>query len=139
MNFDNKIIPNFCSDEELAFLDKFIVENTTAWNNYLNPNYQKEGADPILNAVYYSFPYYHEIYKPVYDILEPKIREHFGDLYIGEIHVFDSFDPYMVHTDIESGIVENHAWTFIIPLDNYDSHTVVFKEGSMQKDSRSLS
>ena len=41
MNFDNKIIPNFCSDEELAFLDKFIVENTTAWNNYLNPNYQK--------------------------------------------------------------------------------------------------
>ena len=51
MNFDNKIIPNFCSDEELAFLDKFIVENTTAWNNYLNPNYQKEGDAPVLNAV----------------------------------------------------------------------------------------
>ena len=136
MNFENKIIPNFCSDEELAFLDKFIVENTTAWKNYLDPKYQKEGDEPVLNAVYHSFPYYHEIYKPVYDILEPKFREHFGDIYIGEIHVFDSYDPYMIHTDIESGIVENHAWTFIIPLDNYDSHTIVFKEGSMKKDMR---
>lgn len=134
MNFENKIIPNFCSDEELAFLDKFIVENTNAWENYMNPNYLKDGEPPVLNAIYYSFPFYHEMYKAAYDILQPKFQKHFGDLYIGEIHVFDSFSPYMIHTDVESGIVANHAWTFIIPLDNYDSNTIVFKEGSLKKD-----
>ena len=70
----------------------------------------------------------------------PKFQEHFHpELFIQQIHILDSIDPYRVHSDVESGYLQSstpttHAWTFIIPLEDYNSHTIVFNEGSETKD-----
>ena len=59
--------------------------------------------------------------KIVKDILQPKFEAQFGkDLHIQQIHIFDSVDPYNIHSDVDSGGKflpgHVHAWTFIIPL-----------------------
>jgi hypothetical protein len=46
----------------------------------------------------------------------------------------DARVPYGIHTDVVSGGYDpdgdrDAAWTFIIPLADYDSHTIVFEQG----------
>lgn len=131
MDFPSKVIDNFLSDSELDDIESFVLANTNPWINY------SEGKPEVTEmSTYYVFDFYSAKFKKIYDMMWPLFQQHFGDIYIGEIHIFDSKDPYHIHSDVQSGIWENPAWTFIIPLADYDSHTIVFNEGSPQKDPR---
>lgn len=131
MNFDTKTIDNFLSDSELAVIESRVMQITPHEN--FNPTHTGE---TVKSGDYYVFDYYDPAFEDLKQILEPKFTEHFGaDLFIEQIHIFDCVDPYRIHSDIASGWKQSTdptapAWTFIVPLDDYDSHTIVFKEGS---------
>lgn len=131
MNIDTRTIKNFLTNQEIEILEKHIMSTVEPWENW-NPS-DKPGSK-VLSGLYYVIDYYNEYNTIVRDILKPKFDAEFGpDLYIQQIHIFDSVDPYKVHSDVDSGgeivdIAPNPAWTFIIPLFDVDSHTIVFNE-----------
>lgn len=136
MNIDTRVIKNFLSNEEIEIIEKHVMATDDVYHNY-NPG-KKPGED-VFSGTYYIFQYYDEKNKLVKDILQPKLEQVFGpQLEIQQIHIFDCFDPYNVHSDVDSGgnirpTAPNPAWTLIIPLFEVDSHTIVFKEGSSIK------
>jgi hypothetical protein len=129
MNLKNHTIPNFISQDDINFLENVIktssyklLDNTykpdspTAWYEYFEP----EGEKQIL------------------DLLLPKLKEALHtEIKINDIHTLTSFIPYQIHSDVASGGNQDFddfdpAWTIIIPLDNYDSYTIVFNEESFE-------
>jgi hypothetical protein len=47
------------------------------------------------------------------------------------LHILQSFNPYTIHHDFQhepKQDVPNPAWTMIIPLEDYNSHTINFKQ-----------
>lgn len=131
MNIDTRTIDNFLSDEEIKTAEDFIMTTCTPWENW-NPADNKEGK--VMSGHYYVFDYYDVKNKIIKDILQPKFDKEFGsDIYIQQIHIFDSYDPYKIHSDVDSGgnivpTAPNPAWTLIIPLFDVDSNTIVFNE-----------
>jgi len=131
MDIDTRIIEKFLSDYELETIENHVKSTCTAWENW-NP--AGVPGEKIMSAHYYVFKYYDQEHQKIKDILQPKFEKEFGpDLHIQQIHIFDSFDPYKVHSDVDSGgdIVPSAplpAWTFIIPLFDVDSYTIVFNE-----------
>ncbi len=135
MDIDTKIIPQFLSDEELDILENHFLKTEDIHQNYNPGNFGGE----VFSGTYYIIRYYEEKNKIVRDILQDKLEQFLHcHLKIQQIHIFDCFDPYNVHSDIDSGgpilpDAPQHAWTLIIPLHDVNSHTVVFKEGSKIK------
>ena len=92
------------------------------------------GEGGIHNAVIRPFFPYRESYQRISDILLPRITELFGDVNIDTAHILESRTPYGIHNDVASAGFDPlqtdrlAAWTFIIPLDDYPSHTIVFNE-----------
>ena len=136
MNIDSRIIENFLSDDELDMLEKHFLATDDKHENY-NPH--GKNGEIIFSGTYYIIRYYEEKNKLVRDILQSKLEKEFGpDLKVQQIHVFDCFDPYNVHSDIDSGgpplpEAPFPAWTLIIPLFDVNSHTITFNEGSKIK------
>jgi len=137
MTIDIREIDNFLTADELDFIRDRILGTVTG-----EPNYSLvTGPDSpmVHSADYYIFDPFDAKYDDVMSILLPKFQEEFHpELFIKQIHILDSIDPYRVHSDVESGYHQSpypttHAWTFIIPLEDYDSHTIVFNEGSETK------
>ena len=138
MNIDIREINDFLTNDELDFVRDRILGTITGDPNYsyvTGPN-----APMVHSANYYIFDPFDPKYNDVMSILLPKFQKEFHpELFIKQIHILDSIDPYRVHSDVESGYHKSpkpitHAWTFIIPLEDYDSHTIVFNEGSEIKD-----
>jgi|694.fasta_scaffold24420_17 hypothetical protein len=136
MNIDTRTIPNFLSDSEIEFIENYVMSNFKPWENWN----QSQNGQNVMSGHYYCFDYYDKNNDCVYDILQSKFTKEFGpDLNIQQIHIFDAFDPYSVHSDVDSGgaVVAKApvpAWTFIIPLFDVNSHTIVFNEQSQIKD-----
>ena len=137
MTVDLKEIDNFLTPDELTFIRDRILGNIPG-----DPNYSlvaDTDVPMVHSANYHIFDPTDSKYQDVMAILMPKFQEHFHpELFIQQIHILDSIDPYRVHSDVESGYLQSptpttHAWTFIIPLEDYDSHTIVFNEGSEVK------
>ena len=133
-----KEIDNFLTADEVTFVRDRILNTIPG-----DPNYSLvAGPDvPMVHSAnYHIFNPADSNYQDVMAILMPKFQEHFHpELFIQQIHILDSIDPYRVHSDVESGYLQSstpttHAWTFIIPLEDYNSHTIVFNEGSETKD-----
>jgi len=131
---ETKTIENFFTDEELeylrSFLDKYPESNGISYAS--EPWMDKDFIERKILA----FNPEEERYKLAQEILRKKIDEHFGtNVIIGGWHILTAYWPYRAHTDAvfgEYGIDDNHygAWTLIIPLDDYDSHTILFDQYS---------
>ena len=137
MNIDVREIENFLTPDEVAFIEQRIIKSIPG-----DPNYSLvTGPDQpmVYSANYHIFDPADSKFQDVMAVLMPKFQKHFHpELFIQQIHILDAFDPYRVHSDVESGYLQSsvpttHAWTFIIPLDDFDSHTIVFNEGSEVK------
>lgn len=128
------VIDNFMSDDELFEIErsfrlnydtKFWKEATEqenvahAWYWYPGPSYQEE-------ICYY---------------MNKKVNAVFGNNnYCDNWHILHAYKPYGIHTDAYDevqdsythSLPENHkfGWTFIIPLDDYDTNTIIFNEQS---------
>ena len=133
---DTKTIENFLSDDEIAE----ILAITPSWTNVdKNKLYKKiEGLDRTAN--YHYFEFYKERGKRVNEIILPKLQNSFHkNIYVDDCHILESYYPYDVHTDgaatddngakiFKEGY--DAAWTFIIPLENYNSNTIIFDQNS---------
>ena len=135
MNFDSKIIDNFLSDSEINTIQTMVMQLTPHEN--FNPT---PSGEIVKSGDYYVFDYYDPYFSAIKEILAPKFAKHFDqELFFEQIHIFDCVDPYRVHSDVASGWKKSTfptvpAWTLIIPLDDYDSNTIVFREGSDLKE-----
>jgi hypothetical protein len=129
MKFDSKVIPDFLSDQELALIDQVVEANRTDSSTYYDTTH-----DSGHNAVTYSIHLNHPPHRDIAKILIPKFVQHFGqDIRLDTAHILNAYVPYGIHTDVMSAGFDpsgtrDAAWTFIIPLDNYDSSTLVFAQ-----------
>ena len=127
MLVDTRTISKFLSDEETDFIREFMDQDDPQINRWHSDQSHTQG-------IWLGLPFF----KPVADILMPKLHAEFGtDLIIknGHCHVLNTITPFGTHNDVSStGFVPNDkteaAWTFIIPFADYDSHTIVFNEHS---------
>ena len=130
MRFPHKIIPNFLDSEELAIVQRDVVDTADPSSIHYD---RGTGADH--SAIIYPFFDWIEKHRTVFKILLPRLRLHFNQhIKLDTCHVLDSRVPYGIHTDVDSGGFDpagdrDAAWTFIIPLEDYNSHTIIFKEG----------
>ena len=135
MKIDTRTVDNFLSSEELATIEEMVMKVVPHENFNITPK-----GGQVKSGDYYVFDYEDPAFQKIKDILDPKLTAEFGpDLFVEQIHIFDCVDPYRVHSDIASGVKKSPwptdpAWTLIIPLEDFDSHTVVFEEGSNIKD-----
>ena len=129
MNFDSRTIPNFLSDQELDTIERIVEQNRTEKNTYYDTTHSS-GHNAVTCGFFMWMPQYREIR----DILAPRLRKHFGEtLQLPTAHILNAYVPYGIHTDVMSGGFDplgpdDAAWTFIIPLDTYDSSTIVFEQ-----------
>ena len=135
MQIDTRTVDNFLSSEELATIEEMVMKIAPHENFNITPQ-----GSQVKSGDYYVFDYYDPAFQTIKHILDPKLSAEFGpNLFMEQIHIFDCVDPYRVHSDIASGgkkspVHTDPAWTLIIPLDTYDSHTIVFQEGSIIKE-----
>ena len=129
MSFESRIIPNFLTDQELETIERVVEQHRTDETTFIDGNHLSGH-----NAVTYSFFLWMQRYQDIAAILIPRLRKHFGrDLQLPTTHILNAYVPYGIHTDVMSGGFDpagnqTAAWTFIIPLETYDSHTVVFEQ-----------
>jgi hypothetical protein len=129
MKFDSKVIHDFLSDQELALIEQVVEDNRSDSNTYYDTTH-----DSGHNAVTYGFHLDHPWYGDIANIMVPRFRQHFGqDIRLDVAHILNAYVPYGIHTDVMSAGFDpsgtrDAAWTFIIPLDNYDSSTLVFAQ-----------
>jgi hypothetical protein len=120
---------NFLSSDEVDFIENFINQHHTTYDDII---------ENTLNSYYYTWPYYNKDYKVVREIFDSKIKNLIDvNLIIDHSHILDSKKPYTVHTDFyqrRSLSSLTPAYTFIIPLANYNSNTIVFEQHSELKD-----
>jgi hypothetical protein len=121
---ETKIIDDFLTEAEISALND---EFTKVEKQRPIVFYNQEGS-------LYTKTYGLSKYDPWYtNIIRPKLDMHFGkDLEIFDPHILNSYYPYGMHTDgLKSGadnVTRYSAWTFVIPLDDYDSYTILFNE-----------
>jgi hypothetical protein len=129
MKIDTRTIENFLSEEEVNYF----------WTFYHNePNKQPDYSK--INPGQLDSTLTHIRWSPdtkAYNILKPKLDKHFGPrLIVNKIHILDSYSPYRIHTDgggngaFGNSVNTPPAWTIIIPLADFDSHTILFNEES---------
>jgi hypothetical protein len=121
---DTKIIDDFLTEEEVAALNAEFV-NTEKQRPILAYNHKGDLYTKTFGLSKFD-PWYT-------NIIRPKLDLHFGkDLEIFDPHILNSHYPYGMHTDgLNSGsdnVVRYASWTFVIPLDDYDSYTILFNE-----------
>lgn len=128
-----KIIDDFFTEDEVSYLLSLLDE-------YPERNGKTIGIDPqlskdTLEKEILSFDNEPEFQTAIV-MMRDKIDRWFGpEVIIGGWHILTSYFPYRAHNDAlfgEYGFDENNyaAWTLVIPLDDYDSHTILFDQHS---------
>lgn len=131
--FDTRIVPDFLSNQEISTIVDTVETHgaRTEVGSADNPS--------LHHAMILSFFLDQPVFSPIADILLPRLRQHFDtDLELdNSTHILESYSPYGIHSDVMTRGFEDFdlagprqaAWTFIIPVDTYDSHTLVFQQG----------
>ena len=136
-------IEKFLSDNEIAEIEDMHKRGMTT---LLIDNVKKPPIDEVNHtANYWHFDFYCKFSENgirIQEILLPKLQQLFHkDIYVDDCHILESFYPYEIHTDavdngkdytIQSMNGYKSAWTFIIPLDNYNSNTIIFNQESLE-------
>jgi|688.fasta_scaffold84162_2 hypothetical protein len=131
-----KIVENFFSDDELMYVKSLpFLFSELNHATYDEDNFKYKPWNGTVVRRYLAFNDDPQ-YSKVNQILEGAVKKHFGEnIIIGAKHILTAFYPYLSHTDAvygEYGIDENHygAYTFVIPLDTFQSSTIVYNEYS---------
>jgi len=118
----------FLSEAEINFIVNDIYNNGFHYNDIV---------DNKLHSFYKPWRYYNKNFELIKNILDPKLKEIFDyDFVIDHSHILDSHVPYSIHTDywqVKNFRQLEPAHSIIIPLDNYNSNTVIFNENSKIK------
>ena len=127
------IIENFLSEDEIFEIEKTfrLKYDTVLWK-------EPTEHETIAHALYwYPGPSYKQ---ELCTFINEKIQTLFSNNSCDNWHILNAYKPYGIHTDSmdEVGTSYTHSlpenykfgWTFLIPLDDYDTNTIVFNEGS---------
>lgn len=123
-----QIIDNFLTDEEIDIINEEIAAHPEGHA----PVIVEGVTERVIESIFFA-DYDFRLPKST-EIIKRKMAKQFGeDLHISTCTVLNAYDPYKMHTDGiygEFGIDESNyaAWTCVLPLDNYDSHTIVFDQ-----------
>ena len=128
-----KIIPNFLTDSEIFEIEKTfrIRHDTVLWK-------EPTENESISHALYwYPGPSYKE---ELCSYMNNKIEHYFSRNICDNWHILNAYKPYGIHTDSLDEVNTSYThslpdntkfgWTFLIPLDNFNTNTIVFNEGS---------
>jgi hypothetical protein len=138
MLIDTRTIKNFLSEEEIIEIEDMHNKGMTT----LNVDINKTEIGIFKMANIWDFRIYNDIHARLKEILLPKLQQHFHkDIYVDDCHILESFHPYSIHTDASSepeveytinpGEGMTPAWTFIIPLADYNSNTIIFDQETL--------
>lgn len=131
MVFPNKKVFNFLSPEEIISIDNFFIDYP---QDLIYRDIDSRTGKHVCDC--YPILLEDPRFKILTDILLAKIQQHFDkDLIVESCHLLESYNPYGIHSDVQSGSYDPvgniiPAWTFIIPLANFDSNTIVFHQTS---------
>lgn len=127
------IIKNFLSEDEI-----FDIESNFRKFYDLNLWLEPTENETISHSLYwYPGPSYKD---KLCSYMNEKVSNIFNENICDNWHILNAFKPYGIHTDsydeFESSythsLPENlkFGWTFLIPLSDYNTNTIVFNEGS---------
>jgi hypothetical protein len=127
------VIENFLSDDEIFEIEKTfrLRHDTVMWK-------EPTEHENMSHALYwYPGPSYQQ---ELCTYINDKINKHFPNNICDNWHTLHAYKPYGIHTDsLDENLTSythslpdntNFGWTFLIPLDNYNTNTIVFNEGS---------
>ena len=127
------IIENFLSNDEIFAIEKTFRarHDTIMWK-------EPTEHENISHALYwYPGPSYQQ---ELCEMMNTKIQSYFSNNLCDNWHILHAYKPYGIHTDSldEDGTSYTHSlpdntvfgWTFLIPLEDFDTNTIVFNEGS---------
>lgn len=138
MIIDTRTIKNFLTEEEITEIEDMHTKGMTTLNADINETVK--GIFKMANI--WDFRIYNDTHTRLKEILLPKLQQHFHkDIFIDDCHILESFHPYSIHTDassepeveytIKPGEGMTPAWTFIIPLADYNSNTIIFDQEAL--------
>lgn len=126
---------NFLSISEIDYISETIITNGII---------AEENVNGKLHSINYEWNYYSKEFIDIYKIFEKKLNALTNKkLFINNSHILQSLVPYIPHTDFNERLLLKllpnfiPAYTIIIPLDNYDTNTVVFNQTSDIKEIKS--
>lgn len=126
MTINTKTIEKFLTDDEISEIET-IVKTTEINTGLSGIEHGAHHAD-----YHYINLYDHAPHGTIADMLLPRLRNALhNDIYIDDCHIMDSVQPYTFHSDTLTPVPREgykHAWTIIIPLDDYFSNTFMFEE-----------
>jgi 2-polyprenyl-3-methyl-5-hydroxy-6-metoxy-1,4-benzoquinol methylase len=140
-NLQTRVIPNFFNNSELFEIEKIFRQNSDTVIHIEKMGVElgnENGRDHVEARAHYWYPGPSSRDK-ITKILSDKLSQYFSrEIICDDWHILNSFQPYDIHAD---GFELNHpgthlsegweyAYTFLIPLDTYDTNTIVFDQES---------
>lgn len=127
------VIENFLSDDEIFEIEKtFRIKHDTIMHKELT---EQENISHALR--WFPGPSYQ---KELCMFMDKKIQNYFSNNVCDNWHILNAYNPYGIHTDSLDENVESYThslpagyafgYTFLIPLNEYNTNTIVFNEGS---------
>lgn len=137
-----EIIPNFFTEDEIIKIEKLFRAGAD-----LNIQIEKygvtmsgevgSGTSQVRSHYWYPGTSH---FDQINNLVNEKIKRVYGQVIECENwHILNSFMPYTIHSDsydeLNSSATElpenyTYAWTFLIPLEDYNASTIVFNECS---------
>jgi len=141
--FPTKVVTKLFNDSELLLLEEILKDNPVIDINWVNVNMAKNASvDPdnsnLEKIAEYVFPNISRKYE-FCELINSKIRAELDPgIECDNWHILDARLPYEVHADSYDDTNPatmpkdgtEYAYTFVIPLDDYNADTVVFNEES---------
>jgi 2-polyprenyl-3-methyl-5-hydroxy-6-metoxy-1,4-benzoquinol methylase len=140
-NLKTQVIPNFFNNSELFEIEKIFRTHSDTIIQIEKMGVElgnEQGMTHPEARAHYWFPgpsSQHKIGK----ILSDKLSHYFSrEIMCTDWHILNSFQPYDIHADgydlnnLGTHLPEGweYAYTFLIPLDTYDTKTIIFEQES---------
>lgn len=130
---DTRVREGWLTPEECDFIIQRKKEINSKLNITPGETVTSEGLENTIDIIPTN-PDDMKYDQDILDIILPKFKSEFGeDCEIHGMHILHSYIPYRTHTDGvfgEYGIDDDHfgAWTIVIPLEDANSHTIIWNE-----------
>ena len=116
MLLETTIKKSVFSSDELSSMECSIMNQCTT---------KEHSGDGKVYCNMHTWNFYSDNAKDIRTKLEKHIPN--GTIVV-KSHILESFYPYEIHTDVNHSGSSKPQYTFIIPLEDYDSETFVFNE-----------
>lgn len=140
-NLQTQVIPNFFNNSELFEIEKIFRQHSDTIIQIEKMGVElgnEQGRTHSEARAHYWYPGPNSQGK-ISKILSDKLSQYFSrEIVCVDWHILNSFQPYDIHADgydlnnTGTHLAEGweYAYTFLIPLDTYDTNTIIFDQES---------